>query len=201
MDWILDHLFTLIIIAGVISQLIGAIRGRKRDADNPPETPVHEKTFEDPDLAERTRRIREEIQRKIAERQRTARSETVPPPVEEEREVVSTSTYEEPPPIVREVVVSRSEAAPLRMPANRVEAERAAEILEQQHAMQDQLRQLEEMRAAAVRRTAFEQATANHASEARQRNRGELLHDLRDPAELRRAFILREVLGPPVGLR
>ena len=25
--------------------------------------------------------------------------------------------------------------------------------------------------------------------------------DLRDPAALRRAFILREVLGPPVGLR
>jgi hypothetical protein len=31
--------------------------------------------------------------------------------------------------------------------------------------------------------------------------RAGLLADLRDPTELRRAFVLREVLGPPVGLR
>ena len=32
-------------------------------------------------------------------------------------------------------------------------------------------------------------------------SRGDLLADLRDPASLRRAFVLREVLGTPVGLR
>ena len=54
-----------------------------------------EKTFDDPDLAERTRRIREEIQRKIEQRARGYANEqpTVP-----RREPVA------PPPIVREVV-------------------------------------------------------------------------------------------------
>jgi hypothetical protein len=33
------------------------------------------------------------------------------------------------------------------------------------------------------------------------RSRDELLADLRDPEGLRRAILLREVLGPPVGLR
>jgi hypothetical protein len=35
----------------------------------------------------------------------------------------------------------------------------------------------------------------------REKNRGELMDDLRDPQALRRAFVLREVLGPPVALR
>jgi hypothetical protein len=145
MDWILDHLFTLIIIAGVVSQLISAIRNRNRNRDQHPSAAPEERTFDDPDLAERTRKIREEIQRKIAERQRAARGEHVPRPVPEyeEDEVVTTSTYEEPPPIVREVVITRPEPPPMRVPTSRLEAERSAEILEQQHAMQEQLRQLQ----------------------------------------------------------
>lgn len=205
LDWILDHLFTLIIVASVVAQLMKAIRGRKGERDEgsaPMGDADGEKTFSDPDLAERTRRIREEIQRKIAERQRAGRGgQMAQPPVLPPQPVAEETvpTYEEPPPLPREVVVSKpvyGEAT-----THRWDTERAAEILEQQNAMAEQLRSLEDMRAAAARRTAFEERTQDHEDKARRKTRGDVLDDLRDRAALRRAFILREVLGPPVGLR
>ena len=207
MDWILDHLFTLIIIAGVISQLINAIRGKKGE-DAAPRAP-EERSFEDPDLAERTRKIREEIQRKIAERQRAGRGGPAVQPeheAPEHHEGPAVQTYEEPRPVEREVVIARP--PPMPAPAygkpggNRWDTERAAEILEQQHAMFEQVRQLDEMRAAAKRRVAFEQNTDSGRDwAAREKSRAALLVDLRDPVALKRAFVMREVLGPPVALR
>ncbi|HLP24472.1 MAG TPA: hypothetical protein VK477_02250, partial [Acidobacteriota bacterium] len=162
-----------------------------------------------PELAERTRRIREDIQRKIAERRRTAtgyETPSAPPPVAEP----SQWAYEEdekslqPPPVVREVVMERA-PEPVREPSHaqvsRAEAQRQAEILEQQAALAEKMRELELMKAAAVRRSEFERATADTQTESKVAARGALLDDLRQRDALRRAFVLREVLGPPVGLR
>lgn len=194
-NWIFDHLWTLVIIAGVVMQLVQAIRGKKPGADSPEaETQPKEYEFEDPELAERTRRIREDIQRKIAERQRGGQPAEAAP-VQPDFEARS----EEPPPLVREVAYE----APMRSPSSsaRLDQERAAEILEQQAAMAERLRQIEEMKAAAIRRAAYEAKTVSQEAQARQVRRGALLEDLRNPDALRRAFVLREVLGPPVGLR
>lgn len=201
-EWILDNLFVVFIIAGVLAQLLQAIRKKGQgDEEDVPPVPRHGE-FEDPELAERTRRIREDIQRRIAERQRGG----APAPVAPNPYETEPAGYEEPPPLVREVVVERPAPPPLRVPApagygSRMEAHRAAEILEQQAALADRLRQAEEMKAAALRRAAFEAKTDSPQAKQRQQRRGALLQDLRNPDALRRAFVLREVLGPPVGLR
>jgi hypothetical protein len=190
--WLSKHAFTLVIIAGVIAQLMKAMRGQKGTDDAPP-PPVEDKPFADPELAERTRRIREDIQRKIAERQRgrlDRQPEPQPAPV----------SYEAPPPLVREVVIERA-PEPARATAARIDLQRQAEILERQNAIAEQLRELETMKAAAVRRSEFERQIADTQTESKVAARGALLDDLRESTALRRAFVLREVLGPPVALR
>lgn len=209
-DWILDNLFTVLIIAGVLSQLIQAIRGKRAQdsEDGPVVEPPPEAQFEDPELAERTRRIREDIQRRIAERQRGGGGEQTPAAPQMETAPASQWAGEDdaPPPLRREVVREDapppfSTPAPATAGAARFEVQRQAEILEQQAAMAERLRDLEAMKAAAQRRAAFEALSVSQTTVQRERTRGALLEDLRDPEALRRAFILREVLGPPVGLR
>jgi hypothetical protein len=190
MRWALDHLQLIIAIAGSVAWWLNQRRLARKGGEEPPK----ETAFEDPELAERTRRIREEIQRKIEQRARGYASEqptlprdqpAAPPPV----------------PIVREVVGRAPEPPPLsRGTAARLETQRNAEILEQQAALVEQLRQAAEMKAAALRRTQFESHLSS-SDEVAGVARSALTEDLRNPESLRRAFILREILGPPVALR
>lgn len=194
MKWVLENLWTLLIIAGVVAQLLQSIKGKKGGDDAGGATPGKAE-FEDPALAERTRRIREDIQRKIEQRQRSPREAA---PVERQTEAL-----EELPPFLREIVreVMPERAPPVSNRAAQAAAEHAAEVLEQQTALAERFRQLESAKAAAQRRSLLEQQTVAATTVERRKNRGALLEDLRDPAALRRAFVLREVLGPPVGLR
>lgn len=188
MDWVFDHLQFIIAAAGAIAWWLNQRRQGQADGEetvSPPET-----TFEDPELAERTRKIREEIQRKIAERARGYPNEqpTLPLDVPDE------------PPLVREVVVTQAQPMP-RRGLTALEAQRQAEILEEQATLAERLQEAEQMKLAAQKRARYEAATADHSNVARSLSRSTVLDDLRDPAALRRAFILREVLGPPVALR
>jgi hypothetical protein len=74
---------------------------------------------------------------------------------------------------------------------------------EQQEAAE--LRALEEARDLAVRRAAEHARQLEQAARAESAllaaSRARLVQDLRDPQGLRRAFLLREVLGTPVGMR
>lgn len=193
LQWIIDNAWTLVIIGGVLAQLMKAVRGRQEEGEIPRDGGApKEYEFEDPELAERTRRIREEIQRKIAQRQHgpaaTAPEPAAPEPV--------------PPPVIREVAVPAAEPPPVLAPSSaRWESRRQAEILEQQATWQEKLEEAQRYKAAVQKRTAFEEATSDHRAERRAATRTTVLGDLRDPAALRRAFILREVLGPPVALR
>jgi hypothetical protein len=189
MDWIFSHFQIVIAIAGGVAWLIkqrnAAAAGGAESAPRP-----EEKSFEDPELAERTRRIREEIQRKIEQRARGYATEQPKP---------SAAGPAEPPPVIREVAVT---PAPVGPPATkRQEAQRSAEILEQQQALMEKLAEARLMKAATEKRTVFEAATADHGAAARVETRATVLDDLQTPDALRRAFILREVLGPPVALR
>lgn len=199
LQWALDNLWTLLIIAGVVAQLLQAMRRKGQDAETPgTDAAPKEYEFEDPELAERTRRIRAEIQRKISERQRGG----APAPAESawEQEAPSAPAM---PPVAREIVSERAPTPPPVMPGygTRFDAQRSAEILEQQAALAERLQQAEEMKAAARRRAIYEAKTVSGEGQARKAARAELLEELRTPEALRRAFILREVLGPPVGLR
>lgn len=188
MDWVFDHLQFIIAAAAAIAWWLNQRRQGKGGEEEMP--PHQEATFDDPDLAERTRNIREEIQRKIAERMRgyTEEQPTVPRAEPDE------------PPFVREVVIPP--VPPVRRASTvHYEAQRQAEILEEQATLVEKLREAQAMKAAAVKRAQYEATTADHSSDARTLSRSTVLDDLREPAALRRAFILREVLGPPVALR
>lgn len=190
MDWIFDHLQFLIAVAGAIAWWLNQRRQSQTEGEEaapPPET-----TFDDPVLAERTRKIREEIQRKIAERARGYPTEQPTLPHDEPAEE---------PPLVREVVVTQAQAGQRRSSTAHLEAQRQAEILEAQATLAERLREAEQLKIATQKRASYEAATADHSSAARSLSRSTVLDDLRDPAALRRAFILREVLGPPVALR
>jgi hypothetical protein len=83
-------------------------------------------------------------------------------------------------------------------------SQRAAEVARQEQ-LAVQLRELQESRMLTERRAT--QATAAQKKENESEagmlttSRGALLTELSDPQSLRRAFVLREVLGAPVGLR
>lgn len=186
MEWILDNLQLVFVVGGALAWWLNQRRQAQTGDEAPP--PLQEATFDDPALAERTRKIREEIQRKIEQRARGYANE---------QPKVPHSEPAEPPPFIREVIVARQ---PVRA-VSRIETQRQAEILEQQAALMEKLREAELMRIAVKRRTDFEESTADHSAEARTAIRATVLDDLGSPAALRRAFILREVLGPPVALR
>lgn len=80
-----------------------------------------------------------------------------------------------------------------------------AAALARQEELAEQMRVLEESRMLARRRAAeiaaMQQAEKESESGALKTARGVLLADLRDPKSVRRAFVLREVLGSPVSLR
>lgn len=194
LQWMLDNAFAVVIVGGVLLQLLQAVMKKKRGEETPSsEEQPKEYEFEDPELAERTRKIREEIQRKIAQRQRGGAeqdAEPAPAPAAYEAEA--------PPPIIREVVAQR----PVMPTAGtRLDMQRQAEILEQQAAWAEKLQEAQRLKASALKRTEYEAATADRSQAARTVSRVGVLDDLRSPAALRRAFILREVLGPPVALR
>ncbi len=185
MNWILDNLQVIFVVGGAIAWWLNQRRQGQTGEEAPP--PHQEATFDDPELVERTRKIREEIQRKIEQRARGYANEQPTVPTE----------VTEPPPVIREVVVPRQPVHP----GSRIEAQRQAEILEEQAALMERLREAETMKLAAQKRIVFEDSTADHSGAARTAVRSTVLDDLRTPAALRRAFILREVLGPPVALR
>ena len=207
MRWIFENLNLIIVIAGAIAWWLNQ-RARERagesadyDNDGTPEVPPREQ-FEDPELAERKRKIREEIQRKIEARRRSGEGYTrtdledsppeesfEPPPVLPRRVAV------EPPPVVRRVEVPAPE------PGSLSGTRRMAELLEQQATLAQKLQQAKDMKAVVQRRVAFEQSTVDTRSSDRKENRRAVIAELRDPEALKRAFIQREILGPPLGLR
>lgn len=116
MDWLLQHLQLLIAGAGGVAWWLNQ---RRQSRENAPTKQGKEGRQSDPDFAERTRRIREEIQRKIEERTRG--------------EVSSTSARQNQPKPIPPLVspqLSTAEPPPLaRIGMTSDEAERSTEIL------------------------------------------------------------------------
>jgi len=169
----------------VVTWLLGsmAARGVKKTRD-PSALPPGED-------AERTRRVREEVQRKIVERRREAAAR--PGSWAESPSATPRPAERSQPPLAPPVAASRP--AP---PADEEDVAEAA--LQRQQKLAEQVRAMEAARTAAQVRTsalaAFAPPGASPGSPPI-----DWLPELRDPRSVRRAVILREILGPPVALR
>ncbi len=210
-EWIFKNLGIVIFVVIVVAQLVrGAARSRKVAEENVP-APA------DYDEQRRTREIQERVRRQIAERRggQSAAPAATPPPLA--REVASApapqpQTTQLPElfggPLGRmlEELQKRSQPQPVPVEEPPLVAARFNTVeLERQARLAGELQALEDARADARRRAAQrteeKRATAESEPVLRTAARGQLLGDLADRQSLRRAFVLREVLGPPVALR
>ena len=219
MDWIFDHLQIIVFIAGIIAYWINQRRREKAgesadyDGDGVPETPTVRRKLDpaepDPEEAERTRRIQEEIRRKILQRHEDRTGPMAEPPslpgptVTESRPSLPNPTAA-PRPVAGGQLpdVLRRVLEQVRDPEaeRRAAADRA--VRERQRQLQEQLAALEAERLAAQSRaTSKVEAAEAEATVRREERELSLTGDLRGAKNLRRAVVLREVLGPPVGLR
>lgn len=207
LEWIFERLGLIIFLVIFLSQIVrGVLRARKAKEE-------HEAGYDETAEGRRVREIQERIRRQVSERRGQTAAE--PPPLEREvgePPVARPETTQLPEifggPLGRMLEDLQKRAQPQPDPpapppiyaevSNRGEVER-------QERLAEELRVLEEQRVFINRRAAHvaaeKTAETNSSSGVRTAARDRMLGDLRDPAALRRAFVLREVLGPPVGLR
>ncbi|HEY9155921.1 MAG TPA: hypothetical protein VIM69_12365 [Opitutaceae bacterium] len=200
MNWALEHLqlavVIVIVIGGLIKKVSALARGAAKNADRPkPQAGSRQpnRTF-DPEAAERTRRVQEEIRRKIEER-RHSQAPVAPPPPVTPRPAYDPFTPEalqrqNPPAIPRPVEPSRAASERALLVARRLEAAKQRE---------------EKRKAKASARE--DTISIQVAPISLIPSAGPLLptHPLREiltnPEEVRRAIILSEIIQPPVALR
>ena len=212
MKWIIDNIQVIIAVAGAIafwlnSQREAAAKAAEeqaaalRRAQQPAALSAADT---DAESEIRNEQVREKVRRMIAER----RGDAVPPELsapttlpepEEERSFRSPPLAEPPelemPPPLQPLGPSRqAESAH----SSATETREASLVRQEQLALE--LQSLNEQRVFAARRAAVV-AEGEAVVARRDLVSNELRHDLRDPRSLRRAMVLREVLGPPVALR
>ena len=200
MDWILDHLQIIIAIAGAIAYWLNARKKEKAgepadyDGDGKPDAlPQDGRSLREQtgpaQHDDNTRKVQEEIRRLIAERNRGEGRPALPP--------VPAPSF--PPPLSRR----EPELAPYAAEIRREETEReSAAVLERQRGLADQFAALQARRAAAAREAKSVWTAAPEPAGASSAGGDvSLLRELRSARSLRKAIVLREVLGAPVGLR
>ena len=216
LDWLLDRLGVVIFVVIFLVQTIRGLMQARRQTPPPASKP------DALDEEHRVQEIQEQIRRRIAERRGEAPPPVVapePPPLARREAPVAPGpeTTRMPEPfedplrrMVREFERALNpEPEPAPAPAAPpVAAATLAEVpdrrtaeLERQRRLAEELRQLEAERVEAKRRAARESVEAAAATASARAHRGGLAEELRDAASARRAIILREVLGTPVGLR
>jgi hypothetical protein len=206
-EWIFERLGLVIFLVIFVSQIVRALlRSRKAKTE-------HEAQRDESSEERRVREVQEQIRRQIAARRGGNAPTATPPPFpaeQMERPIPRAETTQLPElfggPLGRmlEELQKRTQPPPPPPPPLVAESRNMAE-LERQEQLADQLKALEDSRATVQRRAANiaagKQAVAESEPALRSAMRERALEDLSDPASLRRAFILREVLGTPVGLR
>jgi len=188
-DWILKHPVLIFLVIAGVSSLLKKLKPQLDEEK--PAPPADPRTVQgDFDEIERTRRIQDDIRRKIAERRGQL---ATPPPVPvsepepsrwaEKEEESWTYRQEEPSPVVETVAVDP--------------------VLERQRALAEQLAALQARHAAMSKASQAAWASELPAPAAASTNLEEVnwLRELRSARSLRKAIVLREVIGPPVALR
>ncbi len=201
MEWILDNLKLVVFVVIILIYAIKAMKAKSaEDGDGAAPTRRAMPGEHDAAEAERTRQIQEEIRRRILARQRGETAAPPPPEVfESEPEQV------EGPQTLRPVIVAEragvEEDAYAREDQER--AAREAGMLETQRTFEEQLRQLRAVRELAT--AAIPKMGAARTFPGPERRSaalpGSWRAELAGRGSLRRAIILREILGEPVGMR
>lgn len=207
MDWILDKLPILIFVLVLVARAFSALSNSKK---NKQEHEAQDPAAEQRRVAE----IQEQIRRQIAARRQGAPAQPAQPasPPLQRPVMRRAETTDLPDPLgggtLRRMLAEverkiQPPALPPEPPPLVVQHRRAE--LERQQELAEQLKALEEQRALAQKRATHvaEEEKAESESERGLLSAGRTrtLEDLRDPQALRRAFVLREVLGTPAGLR
>ncbi|MCF7687462.1 MAG: hypothetical protein K9M98_00485 [Cephaloticoccus sp.] len=186
MEWILDHLQILIAAGAAVAYWLNQRQQSKAEgeAEQGPDPTWHDDNPAAAEEAERARRIREEIRRKIAERAQGQgpTPAQVPPPL---------FRREEPKPLPRfeTAAQNRDDGSGYMIAEDNAVLLRQRKIQEQLQALQDTPKVVKH---ASMTTKMVPPATGISAS---------LRQDLRRGGSLRRAIVLREVLGPPVAMR
>ncbi|MSU23592.1 MAG: hypothetical protein EXS32_07180 [Opitutus sp.] len=201
MNWLFSN-FGLLVFVFVVIQVLRAAMKAAQLSDE------HKAGTTETDDQRSMREIQERIRRTIAER----RGGGAPPPLEPPAERELRPTVAPSPggpmldpfggPVARRFVAEPVRRVPARLaPTGPTEAA----ILERQQQLADEMRVLVEARAMAERQAAElaqeKKAVAESETGVLTSARGDLLAGLREPGSLRRAWVLREVLGAPVALR
>jgi hypothetical protein len=211
------------VIAGVIAAWLTNRQRAKQglppvdeDGHPIPQNRPRQASFGETDEAERTRRIQEEIRRKIAERRGESgpasaprpplvtipapvRREAAPPPVSQDP--VQEMMKE----LQRRFAPVPDAPAPAERPAESAQAAGERESLIRQRELEERLQALEAQQRTALQRVAEIKATDAAAVTSRESTdraaADRWLTELRDPETARHAIVLREIIGTPVGLR
>jgi len=199
------NLFPYLVILFVIVQFVrAALNAKKQGAE-------HEEQVDETEEQKRMREIQERIRRKIAERRGGATAPVAPPVNLAPDQPRLRPTVMAPPPVagpldpfggpVQREVFRRIFPQPTPPPIVPVAVD--STLLARQEQLADQLRQLEAERLANERRVVrlASETAATTAAYAPAKARVAWVADLRNADNLRRAIVMRELLGPPVGLR
>jgi hypothetical protein len=206
LKWIFEHFAVVIVLVVFASQILRALLQAKKTRGE--QTAKRDVSAEE----RRMREVQEQIRRQIAERRSGRAPVPEPPPLAPEpasRPVPRPTTTQMPEPfggpLGRMLEELQRKVQPAAPPPLVVSHRRAVAEVERQERIVEELRVAEETRVIAKRRAdhivADRKAEADSESGQRTAARARLLTELRDPQSLRRAFVLREVLGAPVGLR
>ena len=202
LNWLLSNFGVVVFVIVVISMVRAAVKAAQLSSE-------HQAQGGETEEQRRVREIQERIRRKIAER----RGEAVPPTA-----AAAPAARPFMPPVLARPTVAPVDpfGGPMRRLVTQLERRIEEELpepsvmeltagLERQQQLAEQMRMLEEKRTLVQRRAveiaAGQKRDAESETGVRASARGELLADLRETSSLRRAFVLREVLGAPVALR
>jgi len=190
MDWIFDHLQILIAAGAGIAYWLNQRKKQQEEGESEEATA---QAFDSPEAAAdaaRARRVRDEIRRKIASRQGGLQESPGGAPPLFDRPFEDAAPREAPPRVewraepTRQVGPSAAELA----------------VLARQRRLGEQLKALERTSASATPKAA-RVLSRGRSAPAIAIGAQSVADDLRSAASIRRAIVLREVLGPPLALR
>ena len=212
MKWITENIQVILAVAGAIAFWLNSQREAAEKAAQEREAALRRASqpsaLAETDVAAddelRNEQVRDKVRRMIAER----RGEAVPPewsappamPEPEEERSFRSPPIEEPPELALPPPLSPPVWSQKAETADSLATETLEASLVRQEQLAVELQSLNEQRVLAARRAAVV-AEGEAVVARRDLVSNELRHDLRDPRSLRRAIVLREVLGPPVALR